>query len=183
MKKLALLILCCLTTQANAAFVFSDVSYTSNSVSFTIDGDMSGYTTPISHSNQFSIVYDGDIFSGTGYRHNTWSTSLFDNKNFARSGNTGSWAFDYTWSEYAGGSLVDAVATNRAITVLFSKHYLNETATNPLISFVWGNGGQSDYTVLGSANLSPVPVPAAAWLFGTALLGLVGYRRKQAKKA
>jgi len=181
LKRLALLILCCLTTQANAAFVFSDVSYTSNSVSFTIDGDMSGYTAP-SHSDQFSIVYGGDIFSGTGYRHNTWSTSVFDNKSFYKVGNTGSWSADYTWSSYLDGSIADAVATNRAVTVVFADHYLNEAATNPLISFVWGNGSQSDYTVLGSANLSPVPVPAAAWLFGTALLGLVGYRRKQAKK-
>ena len=29
-----------------------------------------------------------------------------------------------------------------------------------------------------NVNLSPVPVPAAFWLFGTALFALVGLRRK-----
>ena len=29
-------------------------------------------------------------------------------------------------------------------------------------------------------NLSPVPVPAAVWLFGTAILGLLGWRRRSA---
>jgi hypothetical protein len=28
-------------------------------------------------------------------------------------------------------------------------------------------------------NLSPVPVPAAAWLFGTALFGLVGFSKRR----
>lgn len=37
---------------------------------------------------------------------------------------------------------------------------------------------QSDYTFV-SMEVAPVPVPAAAWLFGSALLGAVGLRRKQ----
>ncbi len=32
--------------------------------------------------------------------------------------------------------------------------------------------------VVFGANLSPVPVPAAIWLFGTALIGLVGFNRR-----
>lgn len=32
-------------------------------------------------------------------------------------------------------------------------------------------------------TVSPVPVPAAAWLFGSALLGFVGLRRKKQKQA
>lgn len=48
---------------------------------------------------------------------------------------------------------------------------------------------QSDYTFvsievnkasLNTNNISSVPVPAAAWLFGSGLLGLAGLRRKQA---
>lgn len=33
-------------------------------------------------------------------------------------------------------------------------------------------------TVVGTLNLAPVPVPAAVWLFGTGLLGLLGFTRK-----
>ena len=45
-----------------------------------------------------------------------------------------------------------------------------------------GNTAPYDFDVAtmmgGSITLQPVPVPAAAWLFGSALLGLVGVRRK-----
>ncbi|HEB28542.1 MAG TPA: VPLPA-CTERM sorting domain-containing protein [Porticoccus sp.] len=37
-----------------------------------------------------------------------------------------------------------------------------------------GQAGDSDSYI----NTSPVPIPAAAWLFGSALIGLVGIRRK-----
>jgi hypothetical protein len=37
---------------------------------------------------------------------------------------------------------------------------------------------QSDYTFV-SMKISPVPVPAAAWLFGSAFLGMVGLRRQK----
>ena len=39
-----------------------------------------------------------------------------------------------------------------------------------------GNQGQ----VWTTADISPVPVPAAAWLFGSGLLGLIGIARKKA---
>jgi hypothetical protein len=41
--------------------------------------------------------------------------------------------------------------------------------------------GMDNFT-LGSPELNPVPLPAAAWLFGTGLLGLIGFkwRRKAA---
>ena len=42
-----------------------------------------------------------------------------------------------------------------------------------------------DLTITSSAGsiASPVPVPAAAWLFGTGLLGLFGYSRRNKAKA
>jgi len=40
-----------------------------------------------------------------------------------------------------------------------------------------------DGPVTLNPTVSPVPVPAAAWLFGTALLGFVGLRRKKLKQA
>lgn len=36
----------------------------------------------------------------------------------------------------------------------------------------------ADNLQINAKELSPVPVPAAAWLFGSALLGFVGFRRK-----
>lgn len=44
-------------------------------------------------------------------------------------------------------------------------------------TIAWGE------TFLVKGNLSPVPVPAAAWLFGSALLGFVGWSRRKNKAA
>lgn len=38
-----------------------------------------------------------------------------------------------------------------------------------------------DSTTFGTSPISPVPVPAALWLFGTALIGLIGFGKRKAK--
>jgi hypothetical protein len=44
----------------------------------------------------------------------------------------------------------------------------------------WGSGNQADSLTLNvGADLSPVPVPAAFWLFGTALIGFIGVSRRR----
>lgn len=37
----------------------------------------------------------------------------------------------------------------------------------------------SNLTALGNPNTSPVPVPAAVWLFGSGLVGLMGFKRRK----
>ncbi|MCX2980977.1 VPLPA-CTERM sorting domain-containing protein [Halieaceae bacterium IMCC14734] len=57
--------------------------------------------------------------------------------------------------------------------------------TNPIFSVDINTGGSwSTFTpgivnINATATLSPVPLPAAAWLFGSALLGLAGVSRKR----
>jgi len=49
--------------------------------------------------------------------------------------------------------------------------------------FTFGSaeGGQPAYLTITTANVNPVPIPAAVWLFGSGLLGLFGIRRKFSK--
>ena len=42
-------------------------------------------------------------------------------------------------------------------------------------------GGDNFGIILDNVSVGVVPIPAAAWLFGSALLGLVGYSRKRSK--
>ena len=45
-----------------------------------------------------------------------------------------------------------------------------------LENFWPGGGSISNFAIYG--NVNPIPVPAAFWLFGTALLGFIGYSRR-----
>ena len=60
----------------------------------------------------------------------------------------------------------------------------NGTNAHPNFVGTWGQFiegyGQpiAANTVVGTLNLAPVPVPAAVWLFGTGVLGLLGFTRK-----
>ena len=38
---------------------------------------------------------------------------------------------------------------------------------------------EATYTVGANIDVTPTPIPAAAWLLGSGLLGLIGIRRKQ----
>ena len=52
----------------------------------------------------------------------------------------------------------------------------NGTDTLELENFWPSNGAISNVAIWG--NVSPVPVPAAVWLFGTALIGFIGMSRR-----
>lgn len=176
--------------QVQAGFVFSNLSYTGNSVTFTINGDMTGYTPPSGNNdlNQFSLRYGaGDIWAGVGgFTSNTWSTSVFDNYIFASAGNTGTFLNTtpmYSWSQYAN-SLSGAQATNRTVTLTLGNNYLNTSATNPIVQFYWGNGSDSaNPTLIGTLSaVSPVPEPASMVIWGIGALSMGLVARRRAKK-
>jgi hypothetical protein len=50
------------------------------------------------------------------------------------------------------------------------------TSITFLVSCPQGNCAANDYSLAG---INAVPIPAAAWLFGSALIGLVGVKRRQ----
>ncbi|MBK5968346.1 hypothetical protein CCR91_06065 [Thiorhodovibrio winogradskyi] len=48
-------------------------------------------------------------------------------------------------------------------------------------TFDWPRGSLSHASLWGTNDISSVPIPAAAWLFGSALLGLVGFGARSKK--
>lgn len=43
-------------------------------------------------------------------------------------------------------------------------------------TWTWGSGADQSFTI--DASTSPVPIPAAVWLFGSGLVGLIGIARR-----
>lgn len=159
---------------ANATFTFSIVSYTADSVTFTIDGDMTGYATPGAGLDSFSLVYSdsGDIWNGTNtFDRNTWSRSVFDNKTLFINGGTGASVPQYTWSAYTT-SLAGAAVSSATVTVSFSQPNLNVLATSPSISFYWGTSSISS-TLLGTVIPTPGN-PPTTYTVGGNITGLTG---------
>ena len=98
---------------------------------------------------------------------------------------------------YDGGAYIEATTEARALGLIAEYTMIACTPeANYICSFLGGGSQQaigiantvdesgSGYLV-GSyfgteitTQISPVPLPAAAWLFGSALLGLIGWKRK-----
>lgn len=91
-------------------------------------------------------------------------------------------------SSCVGGSILYSDASGNPTTALQSSLY--GWNSNPMFSLTHENVSTNE--VFGSflvrevddfVSPSPVPVPAAAWLFGSALLGFVGFNRRNKKRA
>jgi len=186
MKKILGLFILLAAGSANATLTFTNVSYTADSVTFTIDGDFSGYDSPTdpTYHDQFSLVYGGYIW-GTDYdtfETHSWSRSLFDNKSLADLGATGKSGNRYSWTRF-DSSLSDAFVSSATVTLSFLSPRLNVDAITPKISFLWGGGDSpSRYTVLQGIDVSShdVPEPTPLILLGFGLLGLVFSSRRKA---
>jgi hypothetical protein len=101
---------------------------------------------------------------------NTSSTSILNNVSFTDAtlgGGTESFLNVQSWAYWLG----EEYAPNTYLAWAFSTLYggLQTNGTKTISRSSWA---------VRAGDVSSVPVPAAAWLFGTALLGLVGVKRR-----
>ncbi len=82
---------------------------------------------------------------------------------------------DFDYVDPLAGDFIVATLQLKAVGVGTTLLSLGEYDLNP-----WGSGGNriGPAYLSGIVNVAPIPLPAAAWLFGSALLGLVGWRRR-----
>ena len=86
------------------------------------------------------------------------------------------------------GEISNFAGTLNGVALEFS----TATVGNAIAKFLVGNvSGATDYTLVlsgnagngasygGSIAVAPVPVPAAVWLFGSALMGMLGVSRRK----
>lgn len=177
-----------LASSANATLIFSDVDVQSDSIAFTVDGDMTGYTAPggwLGNLYNFNLRYTGDLWAGGNAAvANVWSNEVFDGLSLSNDGNTGmfSTSVAYTWSEYATASLANATATNRQVTLSWGSDVLNTASSNGAVEFYWGwaNPNSDGFTLLATVTpgAAAVPEPSTLLLFGLGLVGFGWARRK-----
>lgn len=178
------------TINSYGLFTITDTSMTlydgSNSYGITggnynLTANFDGTGNFVALGSDFSATYTGMIDLDTGsttstpYTSGTWATGDLTANGFGGIGETGIIEFLFN---NTGGDLA-AFADNGAITM----NLLNAGWTGDWDSL---NGGLNFWQHSFSSTTSDVdtfvPVPAAAWLFGSGLLALVGIARKKSIK-
>lgn len=138
------------------AFVYRDVglidaSDVGTTLTFSFDAKLGNLAAP-SQADAFMKVLDS-----VGGTYNEFVNVSFDSDA----------GLGTEWSTQSVSFLVDASLVGQLLQIGFTN-----TATD------WGPSGVV-YDNLSVGEVSAVPVPAAAWLFGSALMGLMGISRRR----
>lgn len=149
-----------------AGFTFNGYAFKPNS----LNAAGSGLTTNPGNGIVSNAVNNGD--STLSFSDFTWS-GIYGTQMFPLSPTGGAFS---TNTLTQGGSCSAAVGSNQACYVLRWEAFIT-----PQSGFsgdtVWQLEGIA--TLDGNVTLGAVPVPAAVWLFGSGLLGLVGVARRK----
>ncbi len=97
----------------------------------------------------------------TGYNWNGTSSGFY----------AGRWSPSYAVGDAFDSGVMDISIAGVANSPVWA-------ATGSTGTVYWGSVAAGQWTMIDS-SLSPVPIPAAIWLFGTALIGFVGLSRKR----
>lgn len=125
------------------------------------DNDLVAFANPLGlNTGGFAFTTIGTVNNGNG----TWTFTNTTSSNTLIVGDPGAFAFGYTADSGATWS-AEAASWTEIETDLWA------------IEYAFGAGVKTAFLTV--TNVSLVPVPAAVWLFGSGLLGLVGIARRK----
>ncbi|MFW5426780.1 MAG: hypothetical protein ACKE8G_02890 [Methylophagaceae bacterium] len=157
------------------------VSRTARDTHFSRDVD---YITSDQVVDKMNLHIGGSVFSETV--ESTYNQHYGATRQVGR---TGSWAYGYSY-EYEDPRYITDISAGSINLQQNIAHLLNNALSSNLSVLDWtifATVGQFDlrtirlavdYSYDSAANVSAVPLPAAAFMFGPALLGFLGLRRK-----
>ncbi len=173
-----------LMSQANAATIVETFDSDLNPSVFSVDtlpGDVgttwrSGSTSTNFDGNMhFNMYYDSNSFTLNNASYYVESFQ-FEEYNYESSiGNTWTWAFYDSLNNLLGTQdyVNDGDETVVHLVDLVSMGYTNVSTVQLSHIDGWVNIDNVAY------QTAPVPLPAAVWLFGSALLGMFGFSRSK----
>ena len=145
--------------------------------------------------NGVAVPYSVDLTNGLltftlGGKSIQWDTmSAADYFVFGvKTSDTGMYAISMTYDVNGGpsGSLSTDLQIDREFDALTSDMTLNNFFADGEITMMWETlpprSGLNAFFAMNSLEMNQVPVPAAAWLLGSGLMGLIGLRRRFSKK-
>lgn len=206
-----LLVVCVCPTSADASlFTWSDgvSSYSSDSFGFgnVAQGTGSGstskqYTFTINYGSSstarpfdviLSYTQEGNFYSTSGrpvvgYASGSMQIGSAAGQAFSDSFNVvvpypyNNWVWN--GSGWAPPSTVLSLKTNTLYTIQLSDSFLADSSYwwGPFKVYVPGDGRAASSGNLGASPTQPTPIPAAAWLLGSGVVGLFGLGRKLSK--
>ena len=166
---------------ADAAIVNLDFTGAGSTVSYVLDvqsSPLGGSTIDITSATINGVSYDAsnsilqmvdfEVTDFEIYDNNTEaliSRLTFDGYFYTEAGVFATFYYgdqtDYSGSSYSFNSVIDSYTGNPA-------------------AMLYDQSGGLEMTSLSVNTVSAVPVPAAVWLFGSGLIGLVGFARRRA---
>lgn len=186
MKKLAFMVvvLCGLLMAGNSAMASVTLSFDPVTTAAAVGGpvtvnlNVSGLESVDLGAYDLNVNYDSNILSFVGY---TLGGGL---------GYTTGDSLDFSWGDLGFGQI-----NLSEVSMLSDLSAQGSSFTLATLTFTGIAGGSSALTIsditlgdangdsivpdsLGSANVNVVPIPAAAWLLGSCLMGLFGFRKR-----
>jgi len=173
----------------DAAGVWAITSFSVDSIAGTAAGTFAQYAPDISGMSG-SIDAAGNIsFTPTGRIANTSAPAILGNPfntpnyDFGLDGVPSADDIPGAWSSFTTGTLV---GPNNAGSITGSPldaagHAVLVSTDSYGVGPNWGTFDKGTYYEVWSVDIQAIPVPAAVWLFGSGLLGLVGIARRKKK--
>lgn len=151
--------------------------------------NLQGLTLSDDTSNEHTVSADSPLWVAAG--------QYFVMGKNGDAGSNGGFTADYTYNGFTLGNSGDQIVFSNGLTELLRFNYgadfdiagqsreliglpmLEENFGLTNASFMYGMGDIGTPGMAGSYTPSPVPVPAAVWLFGSGLIGLTGIARRR----